>query len=114
MRPRYNLWIEQDGKVVVSAWRVRLLLAIADAGSITAGAEQLGVPYRRAWERLKEMETRLDTKLVETEVGGQGGGGAQLTDEAHKLIERFNEFAENMDEEIDNRFNGSFGYRNGA
>lgn len=108
MRPRYNLWIEMEGQVVISAWRVRLLLAIAEHGSITAAAEALSVPYRRAWERLKEMEDRLGLTLVETEVGGAGGGGAQLTAQAHDLIARFHQFAEKMDEEVAARFAKAF------
>src|SRR4030067_2002507 len=77
--PRYNLWLEQDGKVVLSGWRVRPLQAVASTGSITAAAEAVDVPYRRAWEKLKEMEKRLGLSLLETEVGGAGGGGARLT-----------------------------------
>ena len=40
MEPKYNLWIEHDGVVVLSAWRVDLLEAIDAAGSISAAAEQ--------------------------------------------------------------------------
>jgi len=59
MRAQLNLWLEQDGKVVLSYWRVRLLKAIENSGSITAAAEEMGVAYRRAWEKLQEMEEGL-------------------------------------------------------
>ncbi len=52
MQPKFNLWIEKDGKVVLSAWRVQLLEAIEAAGSISAAAEQMRLPYRRAWEKV--------------------------------------------------------------
>ena len=77
MIPRHNIWLELDGEVVLSVWRVRLLEAIEEKGSITSAAEALDVPYRRAWQRLHEMEERLGVTLVKTEVGGAGGGGAK-------------------------------------
>ena len=40
MQPRANFWIEQDGQVVLSSWRVKLLEAIAETGSI-GGEEAL-------------------------------------------------------------------------
>ena len=75
MIPRYNLWLEVDGEVVLSRWRVQLLRAIDATGSIRSAADELHVPYRRAWEKVQEMETRSGRRLVDTEVGGEGGGG---------------------------------------
>jgi molybdate transport system regulatory protein len=108
MRAQFNLWLEQDGKVVLSYWRMRLLKAIEGSGSITAAAEEMGVAYRRAWEKLQEMEEGLGLQLVETEVGGVGGGGATLTPEAHDLLQRFEQFAAGMDDEIQARYKRAF------
>ena len=108
MKPRYNLWIEKEGEVVLSTWRVKLLQAIDTSGSITSAAEKMDVPYRRAWERLNEMENRLGFHLLETEVGGTGGGGAVLTDKAKDLISRFNRFEEGLASEIQERFRNAF------
>lgn len=109
MKPRYNLWLERDGVVVLSRWRVRLLVAIDEDGSIRAAAERLGVPYRRAWEKVQEMEARSGTTLVQTEVGGEGGGGATLTDTARELIRQFERFEAGLDEEIARRYRTAFG-----
>ena len=79
MEAKYNLWIEHEGQVVLSAWRADLLEAIDEAGSISAAAERLKVPYRRAWEKVQEIEAGLGVKVVATAVGGAGGGGAHLT-----------------------------------
>jgi len=38
MRPGANVWIEKDGKVVLSAWRVALLEAVEQTGSMNAAA----------------------------------------------------------------------------
>ena len=109
MIPRYNLWIEKDDEVVLSTWRVKLLEAIDSTGSITAAAGKMEVPYRRAWERIREMEERLGFSLLDTEVGGTGGGGAALTEDAKDFIARFRQFDLGMEVEIRTRFKDAFG-----
>jgi molybdate transport system regulatory protein len=109
MKPRFNLWVEEGGAVVLSAWRVRLLEAIQASGSIRAAADWLDIPYRRAWEKVHEMEDRCGMRLLETEVGGEGGGGARLTDEAKDFVERFHRFEAGLEDEILRRYEGAFG-----
>jgi molybdate transport system regulatory protein len=108
MQPRFNLWIEMDDQVVLSRWRVKLLDHIQSTGSISAAAAEMQVPYRRAWEKVHEMEERLGRKLVDTEVGGAGGGGAELTPLALDLVRRFHTFESELDAEIEARFQRAF------
>jgi molybdate transport system regulatory protein len=103
-----NIWIEKDGKVVLSFWRVRLLEAVRDTGSISAAASEMGVSYRRAWDKIHECEERLGVKLIETQTGGEGGGGSQLTPEASDYINRFRTFVSGIDEIIAQRFRENF------
>lgn len=105
---RTNIWIEKDGKVVLSFWRVRLLEAIRDTGSISAAASKMGVSYRRAWDKIHECEERLGVKLVETQTGGEGGGGSELTPAAVDYIERFRKFTAGLNEIIAQRFRENF------
>ncbi len=104
MKPRVNLWIEQDGQVVLSRWRIQLLEAIAETGSISAAAEKLDVQYRRAWDKLHEMEAGLGVKLVDTAVGGKGGGGAQLTPAGQRAVDEFHAFENGLEAEVAQRF----------
>jgi molybdate transport system regulatory protein len=108
MQPKFNLWIEQDGKVVLSTWRVALLEAIAATGSISGGAAQLKVPYRRAWEKVQAIELGLGEKVLETEVGGAGGGGARLTAAGRRAMEAFHSFAAGFEDEVGQRFQAAF------
>lgn len=108
MEPRFNLWVEIGGEVVLSKWRLELLEQIERTGSISSAAEAMEVPYRRAWEKIHEMESRLGESLVETEVGGPGGGGARLTPLAQDLMRRFRAFAAQLDGEIQDRFQAAF------
>ncbi len=107
--PRLNLWLERDGRVVLSRWRVALLEAIAAHGSISAAAEQLGVPYHRAWDRLAEMEAGLGLTLVDRQMGGPGGGGARLTAAGENYVARFNHFAQGIDDLAAAQFREAFG-----
>jgi len=109
MQPRSNLWIEQEGQVVLSRWRINLLRAIDESGSISAAAEIMKVSYHRAWEKLHEMETRLGVKLVDTQTGGEHGGGARLTPAARDYVDRFERFCQGFDELVLQRFVEAFG-----
>ena len=108
MQPRFNVWIEQRGVVVLSQWRVKLLEAIDQTGSISGAAEKMKVTYHRAWEKIHEMEEGLDYKLVEAQTGGAGGGGAELTPKGHELIEKFHTFSDGLADQIDQRFHAAF------
>ena len=94
MKPQFNLWLEVDGQVAVSLWRIRLLPAVAATGSISQGATQMDVPYRVAWQKIHEMEALLGEKLLTTQVGGPSGGGAKLTPMAEEYIAKFDQFAQ--------------------
>ena len=96
MTPKFNFWLETQGEVALSVWRIRLLETVAQTGSITAGAEKMNVPYRIAWQKIHEMEERLGQKLVETQTGGKEGGGTKLTPLALQYIEKFNQFNEDV------------------
>lgn len=92
MEPRSKLWLEQDGKLAISEYRVRLLRFIEETGSLAEAAVRMELSYRRAWGKVKEIEQNLGVKLVESAVGGAGGGGSRLTAEGRRLIERYERF----------------------
>jgi molybdate transport system regulatory protein len=109
MEPHLNIWIEHHNTVVLSEWRVRLLEAIEETGSISGAAEVMKITYHRAWGKIHEMEEGLGFKLVDTQIGGAGGGGATITANGRTLIRKFRAFGEGLDEEIEQRFNTAFG-----
>ncbi len=108
LAPHDNLWVERNGLVVLSRWRIRLLQAIEETGSISAAARRMDVGYHRAWAKLAEMERGLDVQLVDRQVGGPSGGGARLTAAGHDYVARFVAFQQGIDELIELRFRQSF------
>ena len=69
--------------------KVDLLEAIERCGSLSEGARQLGMSYRRAWLLLDELNHSFQAPLATTAIGGTHGGGAQLTDFGRDVIEAF-------------------------
>ncbi|MFT5195155.1 MAG: molybdate transport system regulatory protein [Cellvibrionaceae bacterium] len=109
MTPKFNLWLETDDKVALSIWRIRLLAAVGEAGSISQAAASMEVPYRIAWQKIKEMESLLGENLVETQIGGASGGGAELTLFALGMIDKFSTFSEKVQPHLQNTFDEIFG-----
>ncbi len=104
MKAKLKLWIEKDDKLVLSAWRVELLEAVAATGSLSEAANQLGIHFRSAWGRVRQMEERFGFKLLKTQVGGVGGGGATLTPAAEELVKAYHELSAELEEEVERRF----------
>ncbi len=109
MQVRSKLWIEVDGRAVLGDWRAAILEGIERTGSLAKAAEELGTPYRTAWQRLKESEEALGTRLVESQSGGAEGGGSTLTPAAKDLLRRYQEFSKGIEELVDRRFREAFG-----
>ncbi|MBI3965587.1 MAG: LysR family transcriptional regulator [Chloroflexi bacterium] len=108
LRPRSKIWLERGGAVVLSDWRLELLEAIDETGSLARAAIKLDVPYRTAWAKLRELEAQLAVKLLETHSGGSDGGGSRLTDEAQRLIARFRRVSAGVAQLVEQRFRLEF------
>lgn len=86
------LWLRidfADGRV--GPGKIALLEAIQREGSISAAARALGMSYRRAWELVAELNKIFTAPVVERVTGGNGGGGARLTELGEVLLVGFRE-----------------------
>jgi molybdate transport system regulatory protein len=92
MEPQIKIWVEEGGRTVFGDQEVRLLEAIAARGTLAEVAASLGMSYRGLWGKLREMEANLGTKLVQTTVGGSGGGRSELTEVAQSLVALYSSF----------------------
>src|SRR6202048_4901591 len=109
MRPRVKVWIEcEDGRVALSEWRVALLEAIDEHGSMVAAARALGVPHRTAWQRIREMESCLGVRLLKTASGGLGGGSSNLSPAGYEVVSRYQAVRAGLDELVLARFQSAF------
>jgi molybdate transport system regulatory protein len=90
MQVKARVWLEKDGETFLASGRVALLERIDRYGSVTKAAKSMGISYRHAWLLLDAMNRLAGRPLVETKVGGAGGGGARLTDEGESAVRLFN------------------------
>jgi molybdate transport system regulatory protein len=86
---QFRLRIYRDDSIAIGPGKVSLLEAVAETGSISAAARQLGMSYRRAWILIDEMNRALTAPAVSTATGGTHGGGAVLTPVGEKLITHY-------------------------
>ena len=109
MRPRLKVWIEtEDGSVALSEWRVGLLRAVSEHGSLVAAAKALGIPHRTAWQRIQQMESSLGVRLLETVSGGVGGGRSTLSPAAQEFIHSYEAVRAGLDDLLAERFEQAF------
>ncbi len=81
-----RLWVERDGKTLLSWGRVVLLERIAEHGSVLAAAKSMGISYSHAWNLVEEMNCLAPHPLVEKQTGGVKGGGARLTPAGERAV----------------------------
>lgn len=108
MELRYKVWLESDGEIVFGDGLSRLLSGIAQQGSISRAASSMKLSYREAWGRIKRAEESLGVKLLIKQVGGEEGGGARLTPEAEKLLDRYRKFRSEIEAAMRKIFEENF------
>lgn len=108
LKIKSKLWIEVDGKPVFGRGRKCLLEAIDKYGSINKAATEMNMSYRKAWSYLNAMEERLGIKLIERQTGGKDGGGASLTENARKFLNKYEAFERGLQNVIDEKFKKTF------
>lgn len=104
LQPCQKLWVEEDGRIVMSDYRVRLLQLVAETGSLAQAAARLNLSYRRAWGKVKELEHNFGVRLITSEVGGAGGGQSALTDEGRRFVDAYLRFQERMSDALERAF----------
>ena len=67
--------------------RIDLLRRVGEGGSISEAARAAGVSYKAAWQAIDTLSNLAGTPLVESAVGGAGGGGARLTPAGRELLQ---------------------------
>ena len=71
--------------------KAALLRAIAEAGSIRAGAGKLGMSYPRALKLIDEMNADFREPLVTSSVGGSDRGGSALSETGKAVLAAYDE-----------------------
>ena len=100
MTPRVTIRIDFSPQQQLGHGKVKLLEMIDTHGSISSAARALGMSYRRAWLLMDEVNSMFEMSVLETQLGGKGGGKAKLTEFGHKLVALYRE----MERDTSRRF----------
>lgn len=90
MKPKIHVMLCDDiGERFFGEGPCRLLHRIEETGSLRAAAQAMGLSYSKALRMVKRAEKELGFALTRKTIGGRGGGGSTLTDEARNFMERY-------------------------
>ena len=86
---RFQCWIDIDGEKFFGPGPARLLELIDKEGSISKAAKQMGMSYKKAWDIIDHLNSRGLNPYVISRKGGKKGGGAELTGNGKKVIQKY-------------------------
>jgi molybdate transport system regulatory protein len=107
MKAALKLWLDQDGKAFGDG-PYELLKRIEATGSLQKAAAQMEMSYSKAWKLMREIEQRLGFPLLDRRVGGQSGGGSQITPRAKELMLCYGKFRKEAKEAIERIYQKQF------
>jgi molybdate transport system regulatory protein len=83
VQPRFRIF--RGGDIALGPGKVELLALIGQTGSINKAARRMGMSYMRAWSLVQTMNRCFKKPLIFATHGGEGGGGAELTETGCKV-----------------------------
>ena len=93
MTPRFMLRLdfgpESGPDSRIGPGKIRLLEQVRETGSISAAGRAMEMSYRRAWLLIDSLNSTFGQPVVQTKLGGKGGGAASLTAFGAELVARY-------------------------
>jgi len=86
--------------IAIGPGKADLLDAVERTGSISSAAREMGMSYRRAWLLVDTMNRCFSGPVVESAVGGSGGGGARITALGRDVLRQYRTMEEKASESI--------------
>lgn len=88
----------------------RLLTAVEQLHSLRSAAASMNMAYSKAWTITKKAQEALGFPLLHSVTGGRGGGGAELTPEAVRMMAAYDDYCRKLRAYADDLFQEEFGY----
>jgi molybdate transport system regulatory protein len=95
--PSLKIRIDLGPEGRIGPGKIRLLEAINSCGSISAAGQMMNMSYRRAWLLVDEITRTCKHDVVVGRVGGDRGGGAELTPFGLALVARYRKIERSID-----------------
>jgi len=84
-----RMWLERDGRFIMSEGRARLLRRVEQLGSLSKAAKDMGMSYRHAWGVIRRISESAGGEVVESARGGRTGGETKLTPFGQRLLQEY-------------------------
>jgi len=108
LKLRYKIWLEKNREKAFGDGPLDILHRVERTGSLRQAAEEINMSYSQAWNLMKDLEKRLGFNLLKRKVGGEKGGGSELTEGARKLMTKFKLFREEADRSLNSLYKKIF------
>jgi len=106
LRFNFKIWLEtSEGVSIFGDGKYALLKCIERTGSLKAAMEEMGLSYRKTWDKLKKIEDTLGFPILETTQGGCEGGCTVLTPYGKEFIKAFEDMHKKCDAFFQEAFN---------
>jgi molybdate transport system regulatory protein len=84
LHPRFRIVCGKE--IAFGPGKADLLGLIAETGSIGKAASRMKMSYMRAWSLVQTMNRCFKKPLILATHGGEGGGGAELTETGRQIL----------------------------
>lgn len=100
-RLRGKLWLELDGKPLLTEAAADLLEQIEACGSLSQAAKRLRFAYRRAWLMADALNRAFPRPLITKSTGGRRGGGTQITEFGRHVLHTYRDLQVQLEHLLD-------------
>jgi molybdate transport system regulatory protein len=104
----YKIWLDNNGKAFGDG-PYELLSRVEKKMSLHQAAHQMGMSYSKAWRLIRTLEERLGFALLARKVGGQSGGGSNVTSQGKDLMNHYGRFRRDVEKGLEKIFQKHFG-----
>jgi len=105
-KPMYDLklkiWLERDGRFIISDGRAALLRKIKASSSLAEAAKEMGMSYRHAWGIIHRIAENAGGDVVHSVRGGKEGGETKLTPLGEEILREFDNKASALESQLKN------------
>lgn len=85
-----------------------LLKGIRREGSVREACEKMGMSYSKGRRIIERAERELGFTIIERSHGGKNGGGAMLSEKGALLLERYEQFEQELDQIAEEKYREIF------
>jgi 8-oxo-dGTP diphosphatase len=99
---KLKIWLERDGRFIVSDGRAKLLRKVKDFGSLSKAAKEMGMSYRHAWGIIQRISQNAGGEVAHSIRGGKEGGITSLTPFGEEILREYENKAASLQSQFEN------------